>query len=151
MAVPLRDDLPTRQVPWLTMALIGINVVVFLFVQPAVFQRPAGGSVDTAATDSVEAEEFLMRWAAVPCEVVSGLPLADAPDRCDAPPTTNLPDEKSIPLSLLTAMFLHANKGRPAGRTSQARTRAIGHHHPIVAPDDCRGSTVAADGNRSRP
>lgn len=115
MAIPFRDDLPTRRVPWLTMVLIGINVVVFLFVQPAIFQRPVGGSVEAAISDSAEAEEFLMRWAVVPCEVVTGEALADAPDRCEEAPTPHLPEDKGVLVPLLTAMFLHGDIVHLAG------------------------------------
>ena len=38
MALPLRDDQRTRVTPWITLALIAVNVAVFLFVQPAGFQ-----------------------------------------------------------------------------------------------------------------
>lgn len=115
MAFPFRDDLPTRRVPWLTMALVAVNVVVFLFVQPPVFQRPASDSISSAMADTAEGEEFLMRWGVVSCEVMTGEPMADRPEDCDDAQTRYLPEEKAIPLSLLTAMFLHADVLHLAG------------------------------------
>lgn len=116
MALPFRDDLPTRRVSWLTMVLIGVNLAVFLLLQPASFQDPAGFfDESTSYLEVAESEEFVMRWAAVPCEVTTGELVADRPDGCDDPPTRSLPDEKSIVLSLLTAMFLHGDVVHLAG------------------------------------
>lgn len=50
-----------------------------------------------------------MRWSTVPCEVMSGDPLASRPTGCESPPTRHLSAEKSVLLSLLTAMFLHGS------------------------------------------
>jgi len=53
--LPLRDDLPTRRFPVATVALIAVNVVVF--VVELLLQ--AGGSLD----------EFFMHWGVIPYEV----------------------------------------------------------------------------------
>lgn len=114
MALPFRDDLPTRRVSWLTMVLIGINLAVFLLVQPSSFQAPIRADQDGRITagDAAEvarAEEFTLRWSAVPCEVVTGEALADRPDGCDAAPSGFVPADKHPYLALLTAMFLHGS------------------------------------------
>ena len=36
MALPIRDDAPTRRIPWVTYTLIVVNVVVFLFLAAGV-------------------------------------------------------------------------------------------------------------------
>jgi membrane associated rhomboid family serine protease len=111
MALPLRDDLATRHVPWVTFALIAINVVVFLFIQPAAFQwaPPAHDHSVAASEKRLDAERFSGRWGAIPCEVVSGRPLADHPRQCegsgDLPP--GLPGDKPVYLALVTSMFVH--------------------------------------------
>ncbi len=111
MALPLRDDLPTRRFPWVTVTLIVVNVLVFLFVQPSAFQNPP--KADTyAASESARAraaEEYSFRWGAVSCEVLGGQRLADRPSRCHDLPPAPLPTDKSIYLALLTCMFLHGS------------------------------------------
>lgn len=106
--MPLRDDLPARRAPWVNRALLAINVIVFLFVQPVGFQ---GGDPDAEARLFAEAEAFIYEFGTVPCEIQSGEELADAPEVCgfaDVDPE-NLPDDKNIWLSLVTTMFVHGN------------------------------------------
>lgn len=118
MALPIRDDEPTRRVPWVTITLMAINIVVFLFIQPAAFQ-PGIDSPESQGTfwRQQEQEEFLYRWGTVSCEVTTGKTLASRPDGChhrneqpDQPPRN-----KSIALALLTAMFLHGSIDHLAG------------------------------------
>ncbi|CAN5843367.1 rhomboid family intramembrane serine protease [soil metagenome] len=115
MALPFRDDLPTRRFPWVTLALMVINVVVFVFVQPSAFQNsPDPSGTDASFTREVEraqeAETYAWRWGAVPCETFSGEVVADAPDRCESIPSgIDYPEDKSIVAALLTCMFLHGN------------------------------------------
>jgi membrane associated rhomboid family serine protease len=117
VAIPLRDDHSAREVPWLTLALMALNVVVFLFVQPAGFQ--SGVAAETVTQDDVwqiqERDEFTYRWGAVPCEVLTGEAVIDEPDGCDDPVSPYLPAEKSVLLSLLSAMFLHGSIDHLAG------------------------------------
>ncbi|MCB0978819.1 MAG: rhomboid family intramembrane serine protease [Acidimicrobiales bacterium] len=112
MALPLRDDLPTRRVSWVTMVLIGLNAFVFLVLQPPTFQSPFQPGISSARDriDAVaEQETFTMRWSTVPCEVMAGQPLASAPDGCEKPPSRHISEDKPVYLSLLTAMFLHGS------------------------------------------
>ncbi len=69
MAVPIRDELATRRPPIATWGLILANVVVFLFLQPPIFQSGAADSanVDVSARDEREATEFIYRFGVVPC------------------------------------------------------------------------------------
>lgn len=60
--IPIRDDNPTRRVPWVTIALIGINLAVFAYeltLEPSAL------------------ETFWVRWAFVPARFLA-TPLASA-------------------------------------------------------------------------
>jgi membrane associated rhomboid family serine protease len=113
MALPFRDDLPTRRFPWVTLGLMVLNVIVFLFVQPSAFQNapdPAAINTSRDIERAREAETYAFRWGAVPCETLSGQVVADRPDRCESvPPGVDYPEDKSILAALLTCMFLHGS------------------------------------------
>lgn len=115
MALPLRDDQRTRTTPWITLALIAINVAVFLFVQPAGFQ----GGGQTGSQDQYwlaqERDEFSYRYGAVACEVTTGKVLDRHPAGCDTERPEELPGSKSILLALFTCMFLHGSISHLAG------------------------------------
>ena len=117
MALPLRDDLPTRRFPWVTMILIVLNVVIFLWVQPSAFQN-APDSSNYSLTEvrrQQQADEFSFRYGAVSCEVISGKALTERPAQCHDIPRTTLPDTKSVYLALLTCMFLHGSISHLSG------------------------------------
>jgi membrane associated rhomboid family serine protease len=80
MFIPLRDDNPTRRIPYITVLLLALNILVFVF---QVFS-PSG------------LEYYVLRMGAIPYEIThfTSLPIPDVP---------RLPP----PLTLLTAMFLH--------------------------------------------
>lgn len=116
MALPIRDDAPTRRVPWMTYALLLTNVVVFLFLQPAPFQ--GGGSMDGIDEfENREALSFIYEWGAVPCELEEGEPVGDPDVSCETEPLegATLPEDKVVYLSLLTSLFLHGGLGHLAG------------------------------------
>lgn len=117
MALPLRDDTPTRRFPWITVCLMLANVFVFLMVEPPGFQDPPSRRDPSAeaVARSDERAVFAYRWGAVPCEVLSGSPRIEAPDRCPSPAGAPLPATKSVYLALLTAVFLHQNVLHLAG------------------------------------
>lgn len=117
MALPIRDDRSRTQVPWVTLGLLVANVVVFLFVQPAGFQP---GAVDDPSGQLQQwqvrdVEEFSLRFGSVACEVVTGETLAQDPDGCDRGESDYVPEDKSILLSLVTALFLHGSIDHLAG------------------------------------
>jgi len=60
--LPPKDRRPGARVPWVTIALIAVNVTIFLFVQ-----RPYDRGLNQA--------RFTFRYAAIPCEVTTGRPL----------------------------------------------------------------------------
>src|SRR5262249_33019768 len=77
--IPLRDENPSRSIPWVTMLLIGTNVAVSLYE----FTLPPRAL-----------EIFVLRFGAIPAAVSSGHPV--------------LRDQSPFPyLTLLTSMFLH--------------------------------------------
>jgi membrane associated rhomboid family serine protease len=82
MFIPLRDDNPTARIPYITVLLLGLNVLVFVF---QVFS-PSG------------LEYYVLRMGAIPYEIThfTSLPIPNVP---------RLPP----PLTLLTAMFLHGS------------------------------------------
>lgn len=125
MAVPLRDLVPTRRFPWVTLALIVANVVIFLFVQPSGFQNPPSTEGVVSARDverTQDANDFAYRWGAVACEVLTGRPLAEDPDGCHDEPDVEQyaaeahqsPDKSPI-LGLLTSIFLHGSVSHLGG------------------------------------
>ena len=117
MALPLRDDERTRRTPWITLTLIAINVLVFLFIQPAGFQ---GGGIQRPEDQNrywqaQEQEAFVYRWGAVACEITTGKALATKPDGCRGRRPDDPPQGKSVSLALITAMFLHGSLDHLAG------------------------------------
>lgn len=94
--LPIRDVNPTRITPVITWAIIAINVVIYLFVQPQA---------------SPEADEFAYEWAAIACELTTGDPLDIEEIRsgaCDRGPGSEVFADKSVWLSVGVSMFLHA-------------------------------------------
>src|SRR5688572_22262766 len=113
---PLKDHLPTRSRPLVTMLLMAACIAIFLFVQPH----------DSPVADA----RFTFGTAAIPCEVVHNRPLTveelvdtvgtpetegDA-SACDPTPEgpEAFPDKRPL-LALLYSMFLHGNLLHLAG------------------------------------
>jgi membrane associated rhomboid family serine protease len=82
---PLKDDVPTRTVPVVTVGLIVLNVLAFLYQFSLEAGGPPGGS--RAARD------FIFEFGLIPCRLTGG---------CVAPP-----DLPSPVLTIFTSMFLH--------------------------------------------
>src|SRR5678816_1395465 len=61
---PLKDDIPSRTTPFVTLALIALNIVVFMY------QLSLQVSGDPGASSALEA--FVREFGAVPCRI-SGL------------------------------------------------------------------------------
>jgi membrane associated rhomboid family serine protease len=88
---PLKDNIPTDRFPVVTVALIALNVVVYLVLQGGGLGLPAGGEgTPWGATE----------YGARPCEL-SG----ECADRGDV----------STPLTVLTSMFMHGSLLHIAG------------------------------------
>jgi membrane associated rhomboid family serine protease len=85
---PLRDNIPTERFPWVTVALILANAVVYFFFQDALLGLPKGG----------EGGDWpVSQYAFIPCELVDAKPCATAPG---GPPAS---------LTILTSMFMHGS------------------------------------------
>jgi membrane associated rhomboid family serine protease len=99
MVIPLRDDNPTHRFAIVTVVLIAINVVVYLFVQPH-------GGVDET--------RFTYEYAAIPCELRQDHPLTVAENQsgdCDTAASSS-PEffpQKNVWVAVLTSMFLHGS------------------------------------------
>ena len=105
--LPLKDENPIGSTAVVTWVLILVNIVVFVFLQGA--NNP----------QVVDPAEQSLRWAAIPCEVVTGEGLT-APEialtfsgrtdtACDLDPDgpEAFPD-KPVRLAVVTSMFMHA-------------------------------------------
>ncbi len=105
--IPLKDENPLLHRPWVTFVLIALNVFVFVVPQ---------GMNDPQQTDS----GFVIEWAAIPCEIVTGDSLTEreitetfrgqTDQACDTDPTGDeaFPD-KPVRLAALFSMFMHAD------------------------------------------
>ncbi|MET8807749.1 rhomboid family intramembrane serine protease [Streptomyces sp. NPDC004546] len=112
MVIPVHDVNPVRRTPWVTYALIAANVLVFV-TTPGIAGSVAGGS-DLAQLCHLQA--FMDHYAAVPRELIHHqmprlVPTGQVgvgphgPGCVVAPPRY----DKSPPLSVFTAMFLHGS------------------------------------------
>ncbi len=111
MVIPFRDVNPVRRTPWVTYALIAVNIVVFLLT-------PASTTVTGAASlaQTCQEQAFFDRFAAIPIELVHNrqLPVvADGrigKDEQGAGCVLSRPSyHKSPVLSTLTSLFLHGS------------------------------------------
>ena len=82
---PLKDDIPTRTTPFITVALIALNVLVFLYQ----LSLQGEGSPDGLRAS----REFILEFGLVPCRLTG----ACSPGSWLLPPA----------LTVLTSMFLH--------------------------------------------
>jgi rhomboid family protein len=108
MALPLRDDSPRRTVPWVVLTLIGINVLVFLLLQPPSLQRGEADSGSLTRADDRELAEHYSAWGAVPCEITHLESRSDGA-HCTEDADRPIIDRKPVLASLITAMFLHGS------------------------------------------
>lgn len=109
MVIPIHDVNPVRRAPWVTYALVAVNVVVLLLT-PASQTSVAAGPARAALCRQ---EAFYDRYAAIPREMMRNRPLAYvATGQPASKPGTCLatrPKYHKIPaLSVLFSMFLHA-------------------------------------------
>ncbi|HEY7520734.1 MAG TPA: rhomboid family intramembrane serine protease [Methylomirabilota bacterium] len=84
--IPLRDDVPSRSVPIVTFALIGLNVAAYIY------QLSLGLAVDPGGRAAAEA--FIVEFGATPCRLTATC------DRGDFP---------SPYVTIFTSMFLHGS------------------------------------------
>jgi membrane associated rhomboid family serine protease len=83
--IPIRDANPTRRTPWVTLALIAVNVALFFFWEPI------------TGTPRQQAQFFFCHGA-IPEEMMDLQPIPAVAQVCGG---------KSVVVSLFTSMFLH--------------------------------------------
>jgi membrane associated rhomboid family serine protease len=83
--IPLKDDVPSRSVPVVTIGIIALNVIAFLY------QTSLG--IEAGATGTGAAEAFVMEFGLVPCRLTGGCVVAD--------------DFPNPIVTVFTSMFLH--------------------------------------------
>jgi membrane associated rhomboid family serine protease len=110
VVIPVHDVNPVRRTPYVTYTLIAVNVLVFLFTPGLAGSLPGDGGLARLC----HLQAFLDHYAAVPQELVHDrLPRAVPTGEVAVGPggpgcAVGPPDyDKSPPLSVLTAMFLH--------------------------------------------
>ncbi|WP_028802178.1 rhomboid family intramembrane serine protease [Streptomyces sp. 142MFCol3.1] len=113
MVIPVHDVNPVRRTPYVTYALIAANVLVFLCT-PGLAGSAAG---DSGLSQLCRIHAFLDHYAAVPRELIHHqVPRLVPTGQTGAGPhgvgcVVAAPDyDKSPPLSVFTAMFLHAGR-----------------------------------------
>jgi membrane associated rhomboid family serine protease len=85
--IPLRDANPTHRTPYVTLALIALNVAAFIFWEPITGSQR-------------EQTLFFFCHGAIPREVIDLQPIGEVASACGG---------KSVVLSIFTAMFLHGS------------------------------------------
>jgi membrane associated rhomboid family serine protease len=98
--LPLRDVNPTRITPFVTLALIAANLLVYFLIQ-------GRGTAE-------EQQALVYERAAISCEVTTGFPLGIeeiVSNTCLAGAQDPVFPDKNVFLALLTSMFLHGSVG----------------------------------------
>jgi membrane associated rhomboid family serine protease len=88
--IPLRDDTPSRSVPLVTVGLIGLNVLAFLY------QLSLG--LDSRGPGAGAAEAFVFEFGVIPCRLTDACPATLARAAGDFPHPW---------ATIFTSMFLH--------------------------------------------
>jgi membrane associated rhomboid family serine protease len=81
---PLKDDIPTRRTPIVTIALIAINVIVYFVFERGLWELGGVGN------------ERVLEYGAIPVEITEGEEVGP-------------PNQPPFVLTLLTSMFLHGS------------------------------------------
>jgi len=106
LVIPVFDHNPTRRVPWVTYALVVLNVLVFL-TEP-IAMAPFG---NVSNAQACRQEAYFRHWGAVPKELTTNDPLPEtvvAPGPEDGQCYVGPPAyDKQPVVSAVTAMFLH--------------------------------------------
>jgi membrane associated rhomboid family serine protease len=87
--IPLKDDVPSRSLPFVTVGLIGLNVLAFLY------QLSLG--IDSRGPDAGAAEALVSEFGVIPCRLTQSCPGA-----------SRIADDFPHPwVTIVTSMFLH--------------------------------------------
>ena len=85
---PLKDNIPTDRFPFVTVTLIALNVIVYLFLQDALLGLPDGGNGGDWPVGT---------YAFIPCEITGDQPCRTAPGG------------PADWVTVFTAMFMHGS------------------------------------------
>ncbi|HZE50893.1 MAG TPA: rhomboid family intramembrane serine protease [Jatrophihabitantaceae bacterium] len=112
MVIPVHDVNPVRRTPWVTYALIAVNLIVFLLTPSA----PENVTGNASLAQTCRQQAFFDRYAAVPSELTHNRQLALVPSGHTgvgpqgAGCVLERPSYHKVPLlSAFTAMFLHGS------------------------------------------
>jgi membrane associated rhomboid family serine protease len=115
--IPVHDDNPSRGVPWVTIAIIAANILVFLLWEPILGSK-------------AEQQTFFFCQAEIPYEVTNQTNLADGGTQAREALTEDLGSEEAVDvqravrqecpgknwwLAIFVAMFLHGGWSHIAG------------------------------------
>ena len=118
--IPLRDNIPTDRFPVVTLAIIAINVFVFLFLQGPSFSFSSGDAVDTKTVVEYGAIPYRITHPGEECDLVPPEATDAAEPRrsiCEGTPEYREAQQLGVPvedlnqppafLTILTSMFMH--------------------------------------------
>ncbi len=95
--IPISDINPAKNIPIISRLFIVFSSIIFIFIQPK---------------NNVELINYFYKFAAIPCEVMTNLPLAANQfynNNCNLIPDIFIFADKNILLSIFISLFLHAN------------------------------------------
>jgi membrane associated rhomboid family serine protease len=98
--IPLKDDIPTRRFPIVTVVLIAINVIVYFVFEQGFLSLGEHGN------------EVVTEYGAIPVEITDpGTECAAVSDgtAIQCGPDEAVPDQAPAVITLLTSMFLHGS------------------------------------------
>jgi membrane associated rhomboid family serine protease len=117
--IPLRDNIPTDRFPVITVAIIAINVLVFLFLQGPSFSFSGGDAVDTKPVVEYGAVPYRITHPGDECDIVPATATTSGSEIiiCEGTPEYQEAQQAGVPtedlsqppayLTILTSMFMH--------------------------------------------
>jgi rhomboid family protein len=117
--IPLRDNIPTDRFPVVTLAIVVINVLVFLFLQGPSFSFSSGDAVDTKTVVEYGAIPYRITHPGKECDLVPAQATTTGSETliCEGTPEYRDAQQLGVPiedlnqppgfLTILTSMFMH--------------------------------------------
>jgi membrane associated rhomboid family serine protease len=117
--IPLRDNIPTDRFPVVTLTIIVINVLVFLFLQGPSFSFSSGDAVDTKTVVEYGAIPYRITHPGEDCDLVPPQATTSGSEIliCEGTPEFREAQQAGVPiedlsqppafLTILTSMFMH--------------------------------------------
>jgi membrane associated rhomboid family serine protease len=96
--IPLKDDIPTRRFPIVTVVLIAINVIVYFVFEQGLWDLGDVGN------------ERVIEYGAIPLEITNpGTECIGVPNGIECGPDSAVPDQAPFWVTTVTSMFLHGS------------------------------------------